>query len=369
MRVLSIFGTRPEAIKMSPVVLQLNGDARFESILCVTGQHREMLDQVLNVFHLAPDFDLSIMEERQTLETITAKTLTRLSSVFSEVKPDIVLVHGDTTSSMASAIAAFYNKIPVGHVEAGLRTYERYSPFPEEMNRKIITAVATYHFAPTESNRNALARENVSSDVWVTGNTGLDSFKYTIDPSHIFSADKLNHLDYSKPTVLVTAHRRENLGMPLQNICKAIGIICKMNPTCQVVYPVHLNPAVREVVFSMLGENEQVVLLDPIDVLDMHNLMQRCFFVMTDSGGLQEEAPFLDKPVLVLRRDTERPEVIETGAALLVGTEVHDITQAACGLLEGGASYHSMASAACPYGDGHASERIADALGQIMLRC
>lgn len=362
MRILSVFGTRPEAIKMCPLVLEIERTPGFESLVCVTGQHRSMLDQVLEVFNVTPDYDLHIMRPNQTVSTITVDVLSSLCEVLKEAKPDLVLVHGDTTTSMAAALASFYQQIPVGHVEAGLRTYDRYSPFPEEMNRKIISAIATYHFAPTEGNRQALALEGVKEGVFVTGNTVIDSFAYTIDDGYVFEDEHLRDYDFSKRTILLTAHRRENLGKPLENICEAVKAVCGAHPDISVVYPVHLNPAVRETVFRILGDVPQVLLIDPINVCDMHNAMQRCFMVMTDSGGLQEEAPHFGKPVVVLRTETERPEAVQAGTAVVAGVDKNSIIEIVSRLLDNDGAYMEMSHASNPYGDGHASERIVAAL-------
>lgn len=358
MHILSIFGTRPEAIKMAPLIKLLEKTAAVESTVCVTGQHREMLEQVLRAFSITPDYDLSIMKQQQSLSTITTGILEKLESILKEEVPDLILVHGDTTTSLSSALAAFYSQIPIGHVEAGLRTHHRYSPFPEEMNRTLISRLATYHFAPTSKNKEELAHEGITENVWVTGNTVLDSFSFTLKDAYFFNCATLNLLDYTRPTILVTAHRRENIGIPLQNICHAIKVICLKYPHIQVVYPAHLNPDVLHTAHDLLGNINNVYITEPIDVLDMHNLMSKIFFVMTDSGGLQEEAPFLNKPILVLRRDTEREEVVASGAAILVGTEQNNIIEEAEKLLSDKTYYKKIALAPCPYGDGHASERI-----------
>lgn len=359
MKVLTIFGTRPEAIKMCPLVITLKNTAGIESAVCVTGQHRSMLDQVLDIFNVTPDYDLEIMKPRQTISSITTSVIDGLDDILTESKPDIVLVHGDTTTSMAAALASFYHQIPVGHVEAGLRTYNRYSPFPEEMNRKIISALATFHFAPTERNRLALEKEGIEENVFITGNTVIDTFKYTIDPEHVFKDQTLGEHDFSLPTVLLTVHRRENLGLPLEQICHAVERLCSMHPDVGFIYPIHLNPAVRETVFSLLGKNKQVSLIEPIDVEDMHNAMSRSVLVLTDSGGLQEEAPHLGKPVVVLRTETERPEAVEAGTAVVAGIDTDDIVKIVDGLLTDTKKYQAMSCAVNPYGDGHASERIA----------
>ena len=362
MKVLVVFGTRPEAIKMCPLVLALKRDPEIETKVCVTGQHREMLDQVLEIFDVVPEYDLAIMRPRQTLETITTAVLENIGSAIEAEKPDIVLVHGDTTTSMASALAAFYKQVPVGHVEAGLRTYNIYSPFPEEMNRRLITALTTFFFAPTEGNRQALVRESVTENVYVTGNTVIDAFQYTIHDDYQFSNPDFAAHDFSKPTILMTAHRRENLGKPMENICDAVLELCHRHPDLRVVYPVHLNPAVRDTVFAKLGDNPQITLTDPVDVQDMHNAMARSVLVLTDSGGLQEEAPHLGKPVIVLRTETERPEAVEAGTAIVAGVESDDIIRITDVILTDKTVYDRMANAINPYGDGHASERIVAAL-------
>ena len=358
-KVLSVFGTRPEAIKMCPLVKELEKSDRIESIVCVTAQHRQMLDQVLEIFDVKPDYDLNLMKDRQTLTTITTTVLIELENVLKEVQPDIVLVHGDTTTSSSAALAAFYQQIPVGHVEAGLRTYDIYSPFPEEMNRKIISQIAELFFAPTENNKNNLLKENICNNIFVTGNTVIDAFQYTVKDNYEFKNEELKTIDFSKNRfVLMTAHRRENLGEPLQNICNAVKRLVEDNVDIEVVYPVHLNPAVRETVFSILGNMDRVHLIDPLDVEDMHNAMSKSFLVMTDSGGLQEEGPHFGIPVVVLRTETERPEAVEAGTVVVVGVNEDDIYNMANKLLNDSEAYGQMAHAINPYGDGHASERI-----------
>lgn len=358
-KVLSVFGTRPEAIKMCPLVKALEKCESVESIVCVTGQHRQMLDQVLGIFDVVPDYDLNLMKDRQTLTTITTSVLTALEELLLQIKPDIVLVHGDTTTSSSAALAAFYQKIPVGHVEAGLRTYDIYSPFPEEMNRKIISQIAELFFAPTENNRKNLEKENIFKNIYVTGNTVIDSFQYTVKDNYKYKNEKLNEIDFSKSRfILMTAHRRENLGMPLENICRAAKRIISEYDDVELIYPVHLNPAVRNTVFSILDGVERVHLLDPIDVEDMHNIMANSYLVMTDSGGLQEEGPHFGVPVMVLRTETERPEAVEAGTVSLVGVEEEAIYNFAKLLLTDKEKYAQMAHAVNPYGDGHASERI-----------
>lgn len=363
LKVISIFGTRPEAIKMAPLVKELEKARGIESKVCVTAQHREMLDQVLEIFGIVPDFDLDIMKKRQTLAGITTAAINGISGVLEEEKPDIVLVHGDTTTTFAGSMAAFYNKVSVGHVEAGLRTFDKYSPFPEEINRRLTGVIADYHFAPTETNRGNLLAEGVSDgSIFVTGNTVIDALKTTVRADYSFEDDEINAVDFGKRVILVTAHRRENLGEPLENICGAIREIAGNYDNCEFVYPVHLNPAVQEVARRVLGGLENVKLISPTSVTDMHNMMDRCYMVMTDSGGLQEEAPSLGKPVLVLRTETERPEAVEAGTVKVVGVEKAAIMAEAVRLLDDKAAYEEMARAINPYGDGKASERIVGVL-------
>lgn len=362
-KVLSIFGTRPEAIKMAPLVNALSADGRFDSKVCVTAQHREMLDQVLHIFGIRPDYDLDIMQDRQTLTDITVNALSGLERVIREAAPDIILVHGDTTTTFAGALAAFYNKVRVGHVEAGLRTFNKYFPYPEEMNRKLAGAIADLHFAPTINSKANLLREGVREEaVYVTGNTAIDALKTTVRENFCFYTGLLKTLDYGKRIVMVTAHRRENLGEPLRNICMALKNIAESFDDVEIVYAVHRNPAVRETVFDILGNRRHIHLIDPLDVDEMHNLMARSYLVLTDSGGLQEEAPSLGKPVLVLRRETERPEAIEFGTLKLAGTDEKEITQLAEQLLRDPNEYRKMANAVNPYGDGNASGRIIEGL-------
>ena len=364
LKVMTVFGTRPEAIKMAPLVLELQKRDEIESIVCLTAQHRQMLDMVMDMFGITADYDLNIMRERQTLAGITTRALSGLDDVMREAKPDVVLVHGDTTTTLAGSMAAFYNQIKVGHVEAGLRTYDKYSPFPEEMNRRITGVIADFHFSPTISNKRNLLRETVDeSKIYITGNTVIDAIHYTVKEDYKFKDEKLAKVDYkNRRVILVTAHRRENLGEPLENICNALKHIVEKYEDVELVYPVHLNPAVREVAFKILGDTENVHLIEPLDVDELHNLMSRCFMVMTDSGGLQEEAPALGKPVLVLRQETERPEAIAAGTAKLAGTDEERVYRLAKELLTSEAEYSKMAHAVNPYGDGRASERIADAL-------
>lgn len=361
--VMSVFGARPDAVKMAPLVRRLAEDPEIHSLCCVTGQHRQMLDSVLGHFGLKPDYDLDIMTPRQTLAAITAKTLTGMDEIFTEIRPDLVLTHGDVSTGFAATLAAFYHKIPVGHVEAGLRTGARYSPFPEEMNRQMLARLATLHFCPTRNNKKNLEAEQVSGAIYVTGNTVIDALSLTVREDYVFSEPALRGLDFSKNRVLaVTAHRRENWGKPLENICHALIALRDQNPDVVIVYPVHLSPAVRETVMPLLSGQERIVLTDPIGVLDMHNLMARCHLVLTDSGGLQEEAPALGKPVLVMRRETERPEAVIAGTVALVGVEEKSITGAAQTLLDDPEAYRRMARAVNPYGDGRASERIVGAI-------
>jgi UDP-N-acetylglucosamine 2-epimerase len=362
LRVLSVFGTRPEAIKMCPLALTLRRRSEFESLVCVTAQHREMLDSVLETFGLRPDYDLDIMEPQQTLSSITAKVLMQLGAVLREAKPDIVLVHGDTTTTFAAALAAFYEKIPVGHVEAGLRTYDRWSPYPEEMNRSLVGRIAEYHFAPTARNRANLEREAVQGRIFVTGNTVIDAMRYTVNGAP-FACDALNGLDFAhRRVVAMTCHRRENYGEPMEHIFSAVAELARRFPEITVVYPVHLSPVVQNAARSVLEGIPNVLLTDPLDAMDMHKLLSRSCMVLTDSGGLQEEAPALGKPVLVLRRETERPEAVEAGTVALAGTEREPILRLASELLTDQAKYDAMAHAVNPYGDGRACERIADAL-------
>jgi len=360
-KIMSVFGTRPEAIKMCPLVREIQSDQRCQSIVCVTGQHREMLDQVLSVFGVKPDYDLNIMSKGQTLSQITTRILTGAEPVLREAAPDIVLVHGDTTTSFAVALAAFYQKLPVGHVEAGLRTYNRYSPFPEEMNRLLTGRLATLHFAPTEKNRDNLARENVTEHVYVTGNTVLDAFKTTVREGYAFQDPALNSLGQGR-LILMTAHRRENLGEPLAAICRAVLRITEAFPDVEVIYPVHPNPAVSEPVHALLGGHERIRLLSPLEVTDLHNLLAKCFLVLTDSGGLQEEGPSFKKPVLVMRTETERPEAVEAGGVKVIGVKEDDIFRETAALLRDPEAYAAFLRNPNPYGDGNASRRIIGAI-------
>ncbi len=363
-RVMSVFGTRPEAVKMAPLVKALEKEEQIESIVCVTAQHREMLDQVLELFNIKPDYDLDIMKQRQTLTGITTRVLEGLEKVLDEAKPDIVLVHGDTTTSFVAALAAFYKQIKVGHVEAGLRTFNKYEPFPEEMNRKLTGSLADLHFSPTALAKENLLAERVSPQhIYITGNTVIDAIKTTVEKEYEFTVPELNDINYDGMRVItMTAHRRENLGEPLENICHAVKEIVENNKDVEVVYAVHKNPAVRDVAFAILGNMERVHLVEPLDLKDMHNLMKRSYLVLTDSGGLQEEVPSLGKPVLVLRNVTERPEGIEAGTLKLAGIHketIYDLTQQ---LLDDSTIYNEMAVAKNPFGDGNASERIVEAI-------
>ena len=362
-KVMTVFGTRPEAIKMAPLALELAKRPEFEAVCCVTAQHREMLDSVLDIFGLRPDYDLNVMEPRQTLSTITSKCLNGMDGVLEAAKPDLVLVHGDTSTTFAGALAAFYHKIPVGHVEAGLRTYDKWSPFPEEVNRKLVGAIADLHFCPTVSNRNNLAQENITNSVFLTGNTVIDALQTTVVKDFHFSDVDLNRLDYiNQKVILVTCHRRENYGQPMTNIMTALRRVADTFPETELVYPVHLSPVVQEAAHKYLDNHPRIHLIAPLSVDEMHNLMARCHLVMTDSGGLQEEAPALGKPVLVLRRETERPEAVAAGTVRLAGVEEETIFQMAAQLLSNREEYDKMAHAANPYGDGRACCRIADAV-------
>ena len=362
-QVMTIFGTRPEAIKMAPLALELARRPGLEAVCCVTAQHREMLDSVLNIFQLKSDYDLNIMEPRQTLSTITSKCLLGMDKVLEEAKPDLVLVHGDTSTTFAGALAAFYHQTPVGHVEAGLRTYDKWSPFPEEMNRKMVGSLADLHFCPTVANRDNLARENIKANVFLTGNTVIDALQTTVVPDFTFAEDVLNTLDYAhRKVILVTCHRRENYGQPMTNIMTALRDVADRHPDVELVYPVHLSPVVQEAAHKYLDGHPRIHLIAPLAVDEMHNLMARCYLVMTDSGGLQEEAPALGKPVLVLRRETERPEAVQAGTVKLAGVEHDDIVSLADALITDPAAYAAMAHAVNPYGDGQACRRIADAI-------
>ena len=363
LRVLSVFGTRPEAIKMAPLVKELKSRPEIESLCCVTAQHRQMLDSVLEVFDLKPDWDLDIMTPRQTLSDITSRCLQGMDEAIGALKPDLILVHGDTSTTFAGALSAFYHQIPVGHVEAGLRTYDKYSPFPEEMNRKLVSAIADLYFCPTAGNRENLLREGIREGLFVTGNTVIDALKTTVRQDYRFSTEELNGLPYGeKKILLVTCHRRENYGEPMKHIMLALRQIAEENEDVELVYPVHLSPVVREAADRYLRGAPRVHLIDPLPADEMHNLMARSYLVLTDSGGLQEEAPALGKPVLVMRRETERPEAVEAGTVKLAGVEQEHIVTLANELIRDRASYDRMARAVNPYGDGYACRRIADAV-------
>ncbi|MBR3561447.1 MAG: UDP-N-acetylglucosamine 2-epimerase (non-hydrolyzing) [Oscillospiraceae bacterium] len=363
LRIMSVFGTRPEAIKMAPLVKELATRDDIESLCCVTAQHREMLDSVMDVFALTADADLNIMTPRQTLSSITSKCLMGMDGVIEDLKPDMILVHGDTSTTFAGALSAFYHQVKVGHVEAGLRTYDKYSPFPEEMNRKLVTQIADLYFCPTENNRQNLLREGVTDGVFVTGNTVIDALKTTVRKDYRFATALLNELDYQRrKVVLVTCHRRENYGEPMRNIFTALRDMALQNEDMELVYPVHLSPVVREAAGKYLAGTPRVHLIDPLSADEMHNLMARVYLVMTDSGGLQEEAPALGKPVLVMRRETERPEAVAAGTVAMAGVEYADVLRMGNELLRDADAYARMAHAVNPYGDGSACRRIADAI-------
>ena len=363
-KVMSIFGTRPEATKMAPLIKEMEKCDDIEQVVCVTAQHRQMLDQVLEIFDLHPDYDLDIMTQRQTLTDITVRALQGLEGVMKESKPDLVLVHGDTTTTFAGSLAAFYSEIKLGHVEAGLRTYDKYQPFPEEMNRRLTGAMADLHFAPTYLAKEHLLKENISEEnIFITGNTAVDCLKTTIKPDFKFDVDLLNHIDYKgKRVITMTAHRRENLGEPLENICRAVLRLVEAYDDVEVVYAVHYNPAVRETAFGILGDHDRIHLIDPLDIKNMHNLMNLSYMVMTDSGGLQEEVPSMGKPVLVLRNVTERPEGVEAGTLKLAGVDEDNIFNMASELLDNKEVYDKMVASKNPFGDGHAAERIVQAI-------
>ena len=361
-KVMTVFGTRPEAIKMAPLVLELQKQSqRFEAITTVSAQHREMLDQVLDIFHIKPDYDLNIMHARQTLTDITSNVLINLDKILKEAKPDIVLVHGDTTTTFAASVAAFYNQIPIGHVEAGLRTWEKYSPYPEEMNRQMTDAMTDLYFAPTTQSKANLLKENHKEDnIYITGNTAIDALKQTVDKG--YHHDILDKVSPDNKLILLTMHRRENQGGPMRRVFKVIREVVESREDVEVIYPVHLSPAVQEAAKEILGNTERIHLISPLDVVDFHNLAARSYFIMTDSGGVQEEAPSLGKPVLVLRDTTERPEGVEAGTLKIVGTESEKVKQEMEELLDNAAEYQRMSQAKNPYGDGKASERILDAI-------
>ena len=357
--VLSVFGTRPEAIKMAPLVKQLEQTPGIRSLVCVTAQHRQMLDSVLERFDIHPDYDLDLMRQGQTLTTITVGVLEGMEKVLKACKPDLVLVHGDTSTSTAAALAAFYQQTPVGHVEAGLRSFDKYSPFPEEMNRVLTSRMAELHFAPTARARDNLLREGITQGVHVVGNTVIDALHQMVHEQYRFRSPELAALPLQEGRwIVMTAHRRENLGEHLACICRGVLRLVEKHPDVHLVYPVHPNPAVHAVVEAVLGGHDRVHLIAPVEVEDMHNLIKRCYMVMTDSGGLQEEAPALGKPIVVLRTETERPEVVEAGMALLAGVEEDNVAAAGERLLTDAALYHQMSHAINPYGDGHTSQRI-----------
>lgn len=363
LRIMSVFGTRPEAIKMAPLVHELAKRTEIQSLCCITAQHREMLDNVLEVFGLTPDWDLNVMTPRQTLSGITSRCLIGMDEAIEALRPDMILVHGDTSTTLAGALSAFYHKIPIGHVEAGLRTYDKYAPYPEEMNRKLVTALADLYFCPTGGNWENLRREGIQENAFVTGNTVIDALKMTVQKKYRFKTPLLNQLPYdSKRVLLVTCHRRENYGTPMQNIMEALGDIAQSHEDVEIVYPVHLSPIVQEMAERYLRGLPRVHLIAPLTADEMHNLMARCYLVLTDSGGIQEEAPALGKPVLVLRRETERPEAIAAGTVKLAGVDRQMIYTMAHQLLTNENVYAEMAHAVNPYGDGNACRRIADAV-------
>ncbi|MBQ8299234.1 MAG: UDP-N-acetylglucosamine 2-epimerase (non-hydrolyzing) [Clostridia bacterium] len=362
-KVMVVFGTRPEAIKMCPLILKLREKENIETVVCLTAQHRQMLDQVMNAFKIKAEYDLNIMKDKQTLAHITSDILEKLYEVLQTEKPDIVLVHGDTSTTFSAALAAFYTKTKVGHVEAGLRTYDKYSPYPEEMNRQLVTNIADIYFAPTENNKANLVRELVDESlIYTTGNTVIDALKTTVKEDYKFTHPVLSKIDFDKKVIFMTAHRRENLGEPLQNICNAVKEIAKKNKDLEIIYPVHLNPAVQDVATKTLGEVKNVHLIEPLDVITTHNLINRSYMVLTDSGGIQEEAPSLGKPVLVLRGETERPEAVIAGTVKIVGTDKQTIIDETMKLLNDKEEYKKMSRAMNPYGDGNACERIVDAI-------
>lgn len=359
-KVMLVFGTRPEAIKMCPLVKELKKREKLQTVVCVTGQHRQMLDQVLEAFQVVPDYDLSIMKDKQTLFDVTVNILQRIREVLEAEKPDVVLVHGDTSTTFVTALACFYLQIPVGHVEAGLRTYNIYSPYPEEFNRQAVGIVAAYHFSPTELSRQNLLKEGKREEgIYVTGNTAIDALKITVRPEYTHQ-----ELDWAKDSrlILLTAHRRENLGQPMRHMFRAIKQIVDEHDDLKVIYPIHMNPAVRQAAAEIFGDDDRFHIIEPLDVLDFHNFLAHAYLILTDSGGIQEEAPSLGKPVLVMRDTTERPEGIAAGTLKLVGTNEETIYREINRLLTDQDAYDAMCKASNPYGDGHASERIADIL-------
>lgn len=359
-KVMLVFGTRPEAIKMCPLVNELKSRKEIETVVCVTGQHRQMLDQVLEAFDVVPDYDLSIMKDRQTLFDVTTNILNRIKEVLEKVHPDVVLVHGDTSTTFVTALACFYLQIPVGHVEAGLRTYNIYSPYPEEFNRQAVSIISAYNFAPTELSKQNLLKEGKNPDtIYVTGNTAIDALKTTVRSDYTHP-----ELEWAKGSrlIMITAHRRENLGEPMKHMFRAIRRVCDEHPDVKAIYPIHMNPVVRETAREILGDDERIHIIEPMDVLDFHNFLSRSFMILTDSGGIQEEAPSLGKPVLVMRDTTERPEGIKAGTLKLVGTDEQAIYENFKLLLENEEAYKAMSTASNPYGDGFACKRIADIL-------
>ena len=359
-KVMVVFGTRPEAIKMCPLVKELKTREKLNTVVCVTGQHREMLDQVLTAFDVVPDYDLSIMKDKQTLFDVTTNILNRIKDVLEEVKPDIVLVHGDTSTTFVTALACFYLQIPVGHVEAGLRTYNIYSPYPEEFNRQAVSIISQYNFAPTELARSNLVREGKDeSRIWVTGNTAIDALKTTVRDE--YTDENLDWASGSR-LITITAHRRENLGEPMHHMFKAIKRVLDEHDDVKAIYPIHMNPMVRQAAHDVFGNDDRIRIIEPLDVLDFHNYMHQSYLILTDSGGIQEEAPSLGKPVLVMRDTTERPEGIKAGTLKLVGTTEDVIYREFTNLLDNKKEYEKMSHAVNPYGDGHACERIADVL-------
>ena len=359
-KIMLVFGTRPEAIKMCPLVNELKKRKSIETVVCVTGQHRQMLDQVLEAFSVVPDYDLSIMKDKQTLFDVTVNILERIKTVLEEVKPDAVLVHGDTSTTFVTALACFYLQIPVGHVEAGLRTYNIYSPYPEEFNRQAVSIISQYNFAPTELSKQNLLKEGKNPEsIYVTGNTAIDALKTTVRADYTHP-----ELDWAKDSrlIMITAHRRENLGEPMRHKFKAIRRVMDEHPDVKAIYPIHMNPVVREIAQEYLGDDDRIHIIEPLDVLDFHNFLSRSYLILTDSGGIQEEAPSLGKPVLVMRDTTERPEGIAAGTLKLVGTEEETIYKEFSRLLSDKDEYEAMSKASNPYGDGHACERIADIL-------
>ena len=366
-KVMTIFGTRPEAIKMAPLVKELESRKEIESIVCVTAQHRQMLDQVLNIFKIVPKYDLNIMKDGQTLTEITSRVLTGLDEIIKKEQPNIILVHGDTTTTFAGALAAFYNQVDIGHVEAGLRTYDKYSPFPEEANRQMVDRITDMFFAPTEVSKNNLLKENISEDkIYITGNTAIDAMKYTVNDN--YHHELFDWIGEDK-LILLTAHRRENLGEPMYNIFRAIKKIVENNKNVKVIYPIHMNPKIRSIASDVLDNNDRIKIIEPLEVIDFHNFINKSYLILTDSGGIQEEAPSLGKPVLVLRDTTERPEGIEAGTLKLVGTNEDVIINETMKLLTDTKEYEKMSKASNPYGDGTTSKQIVDAIIEKYINC